>query len=296
MDLLIARIIDGFNNGLIYGFLGLALVIVFRGTGQVNMAQGEMAMFSAFTAYAFVAVGLPIFVAIGLAVLVGVVGGGLIERILIRPLGHGAQNSVLLVSIGLFLAINSLAGVMWGGDPLTLPALVPAGPEDFVPVLGARLRYEQLALLLALVLVLVAIFALFRYTKVGLAMRAAASNPESARLVGMRVDRINGLGWMMAGGVGALLAALIAPSTSLTTGMMFNFLIYAIAAAALGGFDSPGGTVLAGLLIGIVENLLASYVDFVGPDLKQGVALVILMGVLMIRPTGLFGTKKVERV
>ncbi|MEO5663235.1 MAG: branched-chain amino acid ABC transporter permease [Nocardioides sp.] len=296
MDLLLARLIDGFNNGLVYGFLGLALVIVFRGTGQVNMAQGEMAMFSAFTAYAFVAVGLPIVVAIGLAVLVGVISGGLIERVLIRPLGHGAHNSVLLVTIGLFLAINSAAGVIWGGDPLTLPAVVPDGPGDYVPVFGARLRYQQLLLLVVLMLVLAAIFALFRYTKIGLAMRAAASNPESARLAGMRVDRINGLGWMMAGGVGALLGTLIAPSTALTTGMMFNFLIYAIAAATLGGFDSPGGAVLAGLLIGLVENLLASYVDFIGPDLKQAVALVILMGVLMVRPTGLFGTKKVERV
>ena len=296
MDLLLARLIDGFNNGLIYGFLGLALVIVFRGTGQVNMAQGEMAMFSAFSAYAFVAVGMPILIAIGLAVLVGVVFGGVVERTLIRPLGHGAHNSVLLVSIGLFLAINSAAGVIWGGDPLTLPSVVPDGPGDYVPIFGARLRYEQLLLLVVLLLVLASIFGLFRFTKVGLAMRAAASNPESARLVGMRVDRINGLGWMLAGGVGALLGCLIAPSTSLTTGMMFNFLIYAIAAATLGGFDSPGGAVLAGLLIGIAENLLASYVEFIGPDLKQAVALVILMGVLMVRPTGLFGTKKVERV
>jgi branched-chain amino acid transport system permease protein len=147
-----------------------------------------------------------------------------------------------------------------------------------------------------LLVLLGGLFYLFKYTKLGLAMRTAASNPESARLMGIPVNRINLLGWMLAAGVGALLGPLVAPSTTLTTGMMFNFIIYAAAAATLGGFDSPGGAVLGGILIGVVENILASYVSFVGPDLKQAVALAALLLVLMLRPSGLFGTKRVERV
>lgn len=296
MDLLIARIVDGFNNGVIYGFLALALVCVYRGTSHLNLAQGEMAMFSAFIAYALNAAGLPVPLAILGTVMIAFVAGGVIERVLIRPLGHDADYSILLVTIGLFLMLNAGAGVIWGGDPLAFPAAVPSAPDDYVDFFGTRLRYQQLLILGVLLLVLAALFVLFKYTRLGLAMRATASNPVTARLLGIRVNQINSLGWMLAAGVGALIGALVSPSTTLTTGMMFNFLIYAAAAATLGGFDSPGGAVLAGILLGLAENLIGSYVGFVGSDLKQAVALVILLAVLMVRPTGLFGTKKVERV
>ena len=296
MDLLIARIVDGFNNGVIYGFLALALVCVYRGTNHLNLAQGEMAMFSAFIAYALHAAGFPVPLAILGTVVIAFLAGGVIERVLIRPLGHHADYSILLVTIGLFLMLNAGAGVIWGGDPLAFPAAVPSAPDDYITFFGTRLRYQQLLTLVVLLVVLAALFALFKYTRLGLAMRATASNPETARLLGIRVNQINSLGWMLAAGVGALIGALVSPSTTLTTGMMFNFLIYAAAAATLGGFDSPGGAVLAGILLGLAENLLASYVGFIGSDLKQAVALVILLGVLMVRPTGLFGTKKVERV
>jgi len=222
----------------------------------------------------------------------------LMERALIRPLGRGpaSEYPILLVTIGVFLILNTGAGVIWGGIPLSLPAVVPDGGDDYVSVFGSRLHYQQLVIMAVLAVVLGLLLLLFKVTKIGLAMRAATSNPESARLLGIPINRVNALGWMLAAGVGALLGPLVAPSTTLTTGMMFAFIIYAAAAATLGGFDSPGGAVLGGILIGIVENLLASYVDIVGPDLKQAVALVILLVVLMVRPSGLFGTKRVERV
>jgi branched-chain amino acid transport system permease protein len=298
MQLFIDRIIDGLNNGVIYGFLALALVCVYRGTSHLNLAQGEMAMFCAFLAYAFVGWGVPIVAAVAIVALIGFLSGAVVERTLIRPLGRGpgAEYSILLVTIGLFLILNTGAGVIWGGDPLSLPAVAPDGANDYISVLGSRLHYQQLVIILVLLAVLGLLFYLFKFTKLGLAMRATASNPDSARLMGIPVNRINSLGWMLAAGVGALLGPLVAPSTTLTTGMMFNFLIYATAAATLGGFDSPGGAVLGGVLIGVVENLVASYVHFVGPDLKQAVALVILLVVLMVRPSGLFGTQRVERV
>jgi len=296
MQLLIDRILDGFNNGVIYAFLALALVCVYRGTKHLNLAQGEMAMFSAFVAYGLVKAGLPVALAIVVTVIGAFVVGGLIERALIRPLGRDAEYPILLVTIGLFLALNALAGVIWGGSPLSFPTVVPDDPNDYVSVLGSRLHYQELVLLVVLLACLGSLYCLFKYTKVGLAMRVATSSPESAQLLGIRVSRINALGWMLAAAVGGVLGPLVAPSTSLTTGMMFNFLIYAAAAATLGGFDSPGGAVLAGLVIGVAENLVASYVSWVGPDLKQGVALVVLLAVLMIRPEGLFGTRRVERV
>jgi branched-chain amino acid transport system permease protein len=296
MELFIDRILDGVNNGVIYGFLALALVCVYRGTKHLNLAQGEMAMFCAFIAYGLVHWGFPVIPAILVTVLIGFIGGGLIERTLIRPLGRDAEYPILLVTIGLFLALNALAGVIWGGDPLSFPTVVPNNPNDYVSIFGSRLHYQQLVIIVVLLAVVAGLFYLFKFTKLGLAMRTATSNPESARLMGIPVSRINALGWMLAAGVGALVGPLVSPSTTLTTGMMFNFLIYAAAAATLGGFDSPGGAVLAGVLIGVVENLVASYVSIVGPDLKQGVALVILLVVLMVKPEGLFGSKRVERV
>jgi len=296
MDLLIERIVDGLNNGVVYGFLALAMVCVYRATKTLNLAQGEMAMFCGFIAYAIHATGAPITIAVTGAVLAGAVGGAAIERVMIAPLGQGAHYPVLLVTIALFLMLNAGAGMIWGGDPLPFPALVPSGPNDFVSFLGTRLRYTDLLTFGVLCVVLVALYMVFRYTKIGLAMRVVSSNPESAQLVGMRIHRIHSLGWALAGGVGALVAVLVAPTTALSPGMMFNFLLYAAAAATLGGFESPGGAVLAGLIIGVGENLIASYVGFVGEDMKQAVALVALLAVLMVKPTGLFGSAEVERV
>ncbi len=296
MDLLIARIIDGLNNGVIYAFLALALVCVYRSTKHLNLAQGEMAMFSAFIAFAFTQAGVPVVFAILLAVAAGAIGGGLIERVLVRPLGNDADYSILLVGIGVFLALNAGAGLIWGGEPLAFPNVLPSGPDDYFSVFGGRLRYQQLLMMVLLGLVLASVFALFKYTKLGLAMRTATSNPESAKLLGIRVNRINALGWIMAGAVGGLLGPLVAPSTTLTTFMMFSYLIYASAAATLGGFDSPGGAVVAGLIIGVLESLVGGYVSFIGSDLKLAVAFVLLLAVLMVKPSGLFGSKRVERV
>jgi branched-chain amino acid transport system permease protein len=296
MDLLIARLIDGVNNGVIYGFLALALVCVYRGTKHVNLAQGEMAMFCAFIAYGFTQAGVPVVFAILLAVLAGAVGGGIIERMLVRPLGPTADYSILLVGIGVFLVLNASAGIIWGGEPLAFPNVLPSGPDDYISIFGGRLRYQQLLMMVLLGLVVSGILVLFKYTKLGLAMRTATSNPESAQLLGIRVSRINSLAWMMAAAVGGLLGPLVAPGTTLTTFMMFNFLIYAAAAATLGGFDSPGGAVIAGLLIGVLEALVGGYVSFIGSDLKLAMTLVLLLVVLMVKPSGLFGSKRVERV
>jgi branched-chain amino acid transport system permease protein len=295
-ELLMIRLVQGIVNGAVYGFLALALVCTYRGSKALNLAQGEMAMLCTFVAYSLANHGAPLLLAIAGGVVFGAALGGVIERTLVRPLGRDAEYPVLIVCIGLFLGINALAGVIWGGDPLAFPALVPDAPDDYISILGARVRYQQLVILGALAFAVTALYAVFRFTRLGLAMRASASNPDSAVLVGVRVSRMNALGWVLAGAVGAVLGPLIAPSTTLSTGMFFTFIIYACAAATLGGFDSPIGAVIAGLFIGVTENLVASYVGFVGDSLKLTVALVILLAVLMVRPSGLFGSREVERV
>ena len=296
LELFVTRVVQGINNGAVYGFLALALVCTYRGSRALNLAQGELAMLCTFVSWSLANHGVPLPLAIAGGVMVGAALGGVIERTLIRPLGRGAEYPVLIVCIGLFLGINALAGVIWGGDPLAFPALVPDAPDDYVSILGARVRYQQLVILGALAIAVTALYAVFQFTRLGLAMRASASNPDSAVLVGVRVSRMNALGWVLAGAVGAVIGPLIAPSTTLSTSMFFTFIIYACAAATLGGFDSPIGAVIAGLVIGVTENLVASYVGFVGDSLKLTVALVILLAVLMVRPSGLLGSREVERV
>ena len=296
LELFVTRLMQGLTSGAVYGFLALALVCTYRGSRALNLAQGELAMICTFVSWALIGHGAPLVLAIVGGVAVGALSGGVIERVLIRPLGREADYSVLLICVGLFLGINALAGVIWGGDPLAFPAVVPDAPGDYVSILGARVRYQQIVIFAALAVVVAALYGVFRYTRLGLAMRAAASNPDSAVLVGVRVSRMNSLGWVLAGGVGALLGPLIAPSTTLSTSMFFTYIIYACAAATLGGFDSPIGAVLGGLIIGVVENFIAGYVSFVGDSLKLTVALVILLAVLMVKPSGLLGSREVARV
>lgn len=290
------RLVEGFNNGVVYGFLALALVCTYRGSRALNLAQGEMAMFCTFIAWELIHHGFPVVPAVLVAAAVGGLSGGVIERTLIRPLGRNAEYPVLLVTIGLFLGINALAGVIWGGDPKAFPTVVPDEPDDYVSIFGARLHYQDIVTLVVLLLVVAVLYGVFRFSRLGLAMRAAAGNPDSALLLGVRVNRMNSLGWVLAGGVGALLGPLIAPGTLLSTSMFFTYIIYACAAATLGGFDSPIGAVIGGVIIGIVENLVASYVSFVGDSLKLTVALLILLIVLMVKPSGLLGTREAARV
>ena len=296
MQLFMDRLLNGFNNGVIYGFLALALVCTYRGSRALNLAQGEMATFCTFIAYSLVHHGFPVVPAIVCATVIGAVIGGAVERTLIRPLGRNADYSVLLVTIGLFLALNALSGVIWGGDPKAFPSVVPSDPNDFVSVFGSREHYQALVILGLLILLVTLLYGIFRFTRLGLSMRAAAGNPDSALLLGVRVNRMNLLGWMLAGAIGAMLGPLIAPDTTVSTSLFFTYIIYAVAAATLGGFDSPIGAVLGGLIIGIAESLVSSYVSFVGDSLGLAVALVILLIVLVVRPSGLLGAREIARV
>ena len=299
MDRFLQYVFDGLSSGSIYALLALCLVVVYRGTGHLNFAQGEMSMFCTFIVWQFHDWGTPLWLAVIIGMAIGYAGGAGIETALIRPVAKRSPFAVFVVSIGLFLGLNSFAGAIWGAPPQeAMPSLFPNKPTDFQEILGATWRYQSIGILVLGLLVTGALFALFNKTRFGLAMRAVASNADSARLVGVSTGRVLSASWGLAAAIGALAGTLVAGTTGeVTPGLMFSYFVYASAAATLGGFDSLKGAVVAGLGIGVIETMAAGYFPkWIGQELRLGVALVIILAVLLIRPTGLFGEKKVARV
>ncbi len=289
----IETVVDGIATGSLYGALALALVLIFRTTGIVNFAQGEMAMFTTFLAWGMVEAGLPVGVALLATLALAFVIGALIERIVIRPVEGGETLTLVILTLGLFILINSAAGWVWGFNTRAFPGLFGDGNVD---VGSVGVSVESLGIVAVLLGLVGLLFLFFQRTKVGLAMRAVSMNPDSSRLAGISVGRTLMIGWGVAALAGALAGMLIAPRLFLDVNFMSAVLIYSFAAATLGGFDSPLGAVIGGWIIGVAENLTGTYVDFVGNDLKILVPLLIILAVLMVRPTGLFGSPEVSRV
>ena len=292
MERFIQLVIDGVATGSIYGALALALVLIFRSTGIVNFAQGEMAMFSTFVAWGLVEAGLGLGLALLATFALSFAGGMLVERVLIRPVEGSDELTILIVTLGLFILINSGAGWIWGFENRSFPRALPGGSAD---VAGVRLSYESLGIVAVLLAVSGLLFALFQHTKLGLAMRAAAANPASSRLVGINVGRTLMIGWGLAALLGALAGVLVAPQLFLDVNLMGGVLVYSFAAATLGGFDSPKGAIIGGWIIGVAETLAGDYIGWIGSDLTILVPLAIIFGVLLVRPNGLFGSPEVVR-
>jgi branched-chain amino acid transport system permease protein len=298
VELFLQRLFDALGNGAIYASLGLALAIIYKSTGHLNFAQGEMAMFSAFIVYVLaVEQSWPVVLAIIVTIVLSGVFGAAVERTLIRPLEQRNPLAVVIVTLGLFLILSSLASKIWYGNPKEFDSPYPDAQLHYVEIGGARLPHATIgywATLLALVGVL---WVMLRRTKIGLAFRSVASNRESAQLVGVDVGRTLMLGWALAAGFGALAGVIAASSRPLfDANLMLPLLIYAFAAVTLGGFDSLGGAILGGFVIAMVETMAGGYLDFVGSELAQTTALVAIIVVLLFRPAGLFGTQKVQRV
>src|SRR6266540_3081031 len=293
MGRLLQVVVDGIADGSIYATLALALVLIFRSTGIVNFAQGEMAMFSTFVAWGLHQGGQPLWLALLGAFAFSFVGGMAIERILIRPVEGGRPLALVIVTLGLFVLLNAAAGWIWGFTNRAFPRIFPSGAARLGEV---ALSLESLGIIAVLLVVVGLLWLLFQRTKLGLAMRAAAQNPDSSRLVGIRVGRMLMLGWGLAALLGALAGVLVAPRLFLDVNLMGGVLIYAFAGAALGGFDSPLGAVVGSWIIGVSENLAGTYVDAIGADLKVLVPLGIIFVVLLVRPSGLFGSPEVTRV
>ncbi|MFC6014502.1 branched-chain amino acid ABC transporter permease [Nocardia lasii] len=286
------QLIEGLSAGAIYAGLALALVLIYRFTGIVNFAQGELAMFSAFLAWQLSQF-MPFWAALPLTLVISFLGGMLIERVIIRPVEGAPEITLVIVTVGLFFAVNAIAGWIWSYQTKSFPNPFPEGAFRGG---GVSVGYGSLGILGVVAAAMGALYLLFRFTRIGLAMRAVACNPQSAKLVGIRVGTVLALGWGLAALVGAVSGVLSAPLLFLEPNMMGGVVIYAFAAATLGGFDSPGGAVAGGLIVGVAETLTGAYVDAIGTELKIGVPLVIILGVLLLRPQGLFGHAAVERV
>jgi branched-chain amino acid transport system permease protein len=290
---------DGLSQGSIYAFIALGLVIVYRASGQLNFAQGEMAMFSAFLAWWYTDLGLSPWVAVGVSAATAFLGGVLIERCIIRPIHHRSQFAVVVALIGLFLGINALAPFIWRVTiPEAFEPLFPNDADDFVRIGGAEWRLQSIGVLVVLVITVALLWVLFQRTRFGLAMRAVASNPESSPLVGIRTGQVLAVSWGLAAAVGAVGGALVASLRgNVDSSMMFTIFFAATAAATLGGYDSLLGAVFGGIVLGIFENMVAGYQpDLVGQELKGVVSLLVILVVLLIKPSGLFGSQRVERV
>jgi branched-chain amino acid transport system permease protein len=292
MELLVQQILAGLATGAIYACMALAVVMIYQAIDHVNFAQGEMAMFSTFIAWQLLQWGAPYWIAFCATVAISAATGVLIERVLFRPIRNAPVLSHVVVFIALYVILNSLAGFIW--DFSIKPFPTPFGSS---PLFGVNLISAHQAGMTAVVLVLLAfLYMFFRHTRIGLAMRAAAGNPASARLVGIRVGWMIALGWGMAAGIGAIAGMMIAPVVFLEPNMMLSILLYGFAGAVLGGLNSPGGAVIGGLLVGTAENLAGTYIPLIGGELKLPIALVLIVAVLVLRPNGLFGRVSIRRV
>jgi branched-chain amino acid transport system permease protein len=291
MNGLLHQTLSGLATGGIYASLALALVMVYRATGHMNFAQGEMATFSTYIALALIQAGVSYWLAFAATVVLSFAMGAAIERLLIRRMADAPALSTVGVSIGLLLIFNALGGWLFGFTEKPFPS--PFG-DAAGGLFGGLVSPHELGMTLVTLLVLAAVFLFFRFTKLGLAMRAAAVNPDSSRLVGIPVGWTLALGWGLAAAVGAVAGVMVAPVVFLDPNMMLGILLYAFAGALLGGIDNPVGAVAGGFAVGVIENLSGAYL--VGTDLKLTLALGIIAAVLVLRPAGLFGRAVVRRV
>ena len=290
MEQFLQQIASGLANGAIYACVALALVMIYVSTDHINFAQGELAMFSTYISWQLMSWGAEFWVAFAAAVVFSFVMGVVIERVILRPLHNAPVLSIVVVFIGLLAICNSMAGAIWSYLIKEYPSPFPKSSFGIAGVIGPH----QLGVVLVTLIVLGLLFVFFRYTPLGLAMRAAAQNPQMARLVGVRVDWMLALGWGLAASVGAVAGCMVAHIVYLDPNMMGGILLYAFAGALLGGIDNPLGAVLGGFAVGIIENLAGAYL--VGTSLKLTVALIIIVAVLVVKPSGLFGRTVLNRV
>ena len=287
------QVVAGLASGGIYASLALALVLIYRSTGVVNFAQGEMATFSTYVAWTLIDHGLGFWGAFVLTLGIAFAGGVAIERVLIRPIESRPVLTIVIVTIGLLILVNGLTTWIWGGAVKKFPSPFSTRP---IHVGGAAFSIQDLGIVAVCLAAVVALSLLFRFTKVGLGLRAAALNPQESRLVGVRVSWMLALGWGLAAALGAVAGMMVAPVVFLDPNMMQGILLYAFAAAVLGGLDSPVGAVVGGLVLGVLLNLLGTYVETLSGQMRLVAGLAVILAVLVVRPAGLFGRTAARRV
>jgi branched-chain amino acid transport system permease protein len=290
MDQFLHQVLSGLATGGIYASVALALVMIYQATHLVNFAQGELAMFSTYVAFTLINAGVPYWGAFVITLAFSFVTGVAIERLILRRFRRASVLSAVIVFIGLLVMVNGLAGWCFTYTIKVFPS--PFDPHAWYGT--TYLSPHEVGLIAITLLVLAIVFVFFRFTRLGLAMRAAAENPQSSRLVGIRVGWMLALGWGLASVLGAVAGMMAAPIVSLEPNMMGGVLLYGFAAALLGGIDNPWGAPIGGFIVGVLVNLAGAYV--VGTQLQQTLALFLIVAVLVFKPAGLFGRTVVVRV
>lgn len=295
--LFVARLIDGITNGALYGLMALALVIVYKATRIINFAQGAMACVGAYLGYTFISdAGLSPVLGIIAAIVASAIGAAGIERVFVRPFDPSNHIGIIMVTLAWFLILDQGVSVVWGLQSKGLPSPFPAKARDYVTVFGAQLTYAEIGTIATILVVTALIGMLLRFTTFGLAFRAVSSNLGSSRLVGIEIGRVVQLSWVLAAAAGTLAGCLFAARTNLTPGFMDNILIYAFTAAALGGLDSLGGSIIGGLILGLIDSMIGGYVPQIGAGLSLGATFAVVVVALYLKPSGLRGRVQAERV
>lgn len=290
---LVQQVVSGVASGATYASLALALVLIYRAMDVVNFAQGEMAMFATFIAYALItSLHMPYIAAFILTVFIAFAGGVAVQRVVIRPFEGSPVLTLVIVTLGLFSIVNGLAGLLWGYVFKTFYSPFPARSFQLH---GVYIGIQDLGVIVVTLVVLLIVYLFFRFTKLGLAMRAAALYPEASRLLGVRTTWMLALGWGLSAAVGAVSGMMVAPVLSLDPNMMQPVLLYAFAGAVLGGIESPLGAVIGSTLVGVLLALVGTYLPG-GQNLRIPFGLIVIVAVLLVRPAGLFGHREAERV
>lgn len=301
LNIVLQSLVNGLSNGVLYAFLALALVFIFKTSNQLNFAQGEMSMVGAFVVFTVSnLLGVNVWIAMLLAMLVMFVIGALSWRFLLKPVPQSSSYAPLIVLLGLFLLFNAGAAAIWGTG--TRPGLspLPSGLGDQVELLTGvpvvHITYFTLGGIVLLLAVFIVIELWLRKTRMGLAYRAVTSNPESATYLGVSRTQLLTIGWGLAAAVGVFVGVLFSQQAGiLHNNLLINGLLFGFAAAALGGFDSLPGALIGGLVVGLLEATVPSAISFLGPELNVAVALAVIFLVLVLKPSGLLGSSKVVR-
>ena len=287
------QIIFGIATGSIYASLALALVLIYRAMEAINFAQGEMATFSTFIAWALMAnFHLSFWITFPLVVVLSFVGGVALERVVIRPVERAPILTTILITLGLFSIFNGLSGLIWGYTIRTFPSPFPVTPISFG---GVGIGFQDLGLIGVSLVLLFLIYLFFSRTKLGLMMRAASLYPQSSRLLGVRVGWMLALGWGLSAAVGAVSGMMVAPVLSLDPNLMQSVLLFAFTAAVLGGIENPLGAVIGGIAVGVLLALVGTYIPH-AEDLRLVFGFIVIVLVLLFRPAGLIGRAHVTRV
>jgi branched-chain amino acid transport system permease protein len=296
MTRFVETLVTAISVGSIYSLLAIALVVVYRSNRTLNLAQGEIGTFTTFIAFSLINHGWPFGLAAVVSIVAGLVICAVVYYILVRPLRHRPAWTIVLIGAGLYLGVNALSGTIWGTDPHAFRSIFPNAVADYFTVAGARVYYYIVGDLATLIVLTLVVSLVVRKTSIGLQMRAVAANPQSADLLGISTVRVRLVSWGIAGALGSIAGLLTAPVTTLSTQMMLDVLLYALAAATLGGLDSLMGAAIGGIAVAIGTSMLSVYVSWIGQDLQEAAAMALIVGVLVLRPSGLFGTAQVQRV